>query len=134
MAHAIHGYEGACKNIHGHSYVLHVTVASTHLYKNNFIPKPGFIIDFKILKKLVNSTVVEVLDHQLVLSKEYLLNNPHNNNQANLVIWEMEPSAENILLYIQQALKNTMPEKIETIKLLLYETADSYAEWHLSAK
>ena len=26
MAHAIHGYAGACKHIHGHSYELHVTV------------------------------------------------------------------------------------------------------------
>lgn len=27
MAHAIHGYAGACKNIHGHSYELEVTVS-----------------------------------------------------------------------------------------------------------
>ena len=26
MAHAIYGYNGRCKNIHGHSYELHVTV------------------------------------------------------------------------------------------------------------
>ncbi len=27
MAHALYGYDGPCKNIHGHSYQLEVTIA-----------------------------------------------------------------------------------------------------------
>lgn len=50
MAHAIYGYPGACKNIHGHSYELHVTVSADYK-KRSYIPDTGFIIDFKELKK-----------------------------------------------------------------------------------
>ena len=53
-AHAIFGYQGGCKNIHGHSYELHVTVASPH---DDFIPAPGFILDFKKLKAIVSAAV-----------------------------------------------------------------------------
>ena len=54
MAHAIHGYRGACKNIHGHSYELHVSVGSSKIYEGYFTA-PGFVIDFKELKKTVTS-------------------------------------------------------------------------------
>ena len=47
MAHAINGYDGACKHIHGHSYQLFVSVSFA---KNDseYIAPPGFIIDFKL--------------------------------------------------------------------------------------
>ena len=67
MAHAIYGYLGACKNIHGHSYELHVTVTTSEQVKE-FIPAPGFIIDFKEIKQVVFASVIQSLDHKLVLS------------------------------------------------------------------
>ena len=134
MAHALCKYEGACKNIHGHSYVLHVTVASTLTNEKDFLPGPGFILDFKVLKKWVNTCVIEKLDHQLVLSEEYLYSHPHIKDLPNLVIWEREPSAENILLFIQHTLAEALPDNIQILKLLLFETADSYAEWNLSSQ
>ena len=75
MAHAIHGYQGACKNIHGHSYELHVTLGTSSVQKE-YIPSPGFIIDFKQIKNLVNTTVIEKFDHSLVLSEAYLKEHP----------------------------------------------------------
>ena len=92
-AHAIFGYEGPCKHIHGHSYVLHVTVASPSAGKEDFIRKPGFVVDFKILKKIVQEAVVLKLDHRLILSKEYLESKPALKNEANLEVWEIEPSS-----------------------------------------
>jgi 6-pyruvoyltetrahydropterin/6-carboxytetrahydropterin synthase len=52
MGHAIYGYTGICKNIHGHSYELHVTVSAEE-EKQDYIASPGFIIDFKEIKKLL---------------------------------------------------------------------------------
>jgi 6-pyruvoyltetrahydropterin/6-carboxytetrahydropterin synthase len=128
MAHAIYGYAGKCKNVHGHSYILHVTITGS-LDNDNYIPAPGFIYDFKQLKKIVNETVINKLDHQLVLSNEYLQTNTALISAENILAWEMEPTAENILIYIKQNLKLALPAEIKLIKLRLYETADSYAEW-----
>lgn len=128
MAHAIYGYPGACKNIHGHSYELHVTVSADNQEKG-FIAIPGFIIDFKELKQLVISSVIQVFDHKLLLSRDYLSQNPGIHSQENLVIWNAEPTAENLLMYMHDAICDKLPNHVNLAKLKLYETKDSYAEW-----
>ncbi len=128
MAHAIYGYSGACRHIHGHSYELHVTMCTPENDKD-FIPAPGFILDFKELKQLIMSAVIETFDHKLVLSREYLIKNPNLNSQENLIIWEAEPTAENMLVYIQRILRAKLPPAINLKELKLYETNNSYAEW-----
>ena len=128
MAHAIHGYPGACKNIHGHSYELHVTVSSVN-DETFYIPSPGLVIDFKEIKDLVKANVIDKLDHKIILSREYLAEHISFSHQENLIILEAEPSAENLLMYIMQILCNVLPEEIKLVQLKLYETKDSYAEW-----
>jgi 6-pyruvoyltetrahydropterin/6-carboxytetrahydropterin synthase len=70
-AHAIFGYPGSCRNIHGHSYVLHVTVQQAQA-REGYLPAPGFVIDFKQLKQMVQQAVIEKFDHRLILSANYL--------------------------------------------------------------
>jgi 6-pyruvoyltetrahydropterin/6-carboxytetrahydropterin synthase len=77
----------------------------------------------------VNTTVIEKFDHSLVLSEAYLKEHPTNNIHDNLIIWEVEPSAENILLYLQEVLNAKLPEDIKLLQIKLYETKDSFAEW-----
>ncbi len=128
MAHAIVGYDGPCKNIHGHSYELHVTTATPD-DRDCYLPAPGFVIDFKDLKKIVQHTVIRKLDHQLVLSNEFLKKDASVKNLSNLFLWEVEPSAENLLIYLQKNIQENLPEGVQLKKLKLYETNDSYAEW-----
>jgi len=128
MAHAIHGYNGACRNIHGHSYELHVKVTAGN-GTSGFIPSPGFIVDFKELKCWVNDAVINEFDHKLVLSDAYLAKNPAIELQENLVKWKVEPTAENLLIYIAQMLGEQFPCNIKLVNLKLFETKDSYAEW-----
>lgn len=128
MGHAIHGYEGMCKYIHGHSYVLHVTVSLSGGFENP-ISAPGFVIDFKELKKIVNEKVINDLDHSLVLSQDYVNSHEITENGQNLIIWPYEPSAENILIYIKEKLAGTLGEKVKIAKMKLWETSDSFAEW-----
>lgn len=128
MAHAIYGYGGACRHIHGHSYELEVSVCSAG-YFENYIPAPGFVIDFKEIKKLVNTCIIEAFDHKMVLSVNFLTEHPSLSAQENLVTWEVEPTAENLLIYIQKTLSYHLPENIQLTRLKLYETKDSYAEW-----
>jgi len=128
MAHAIYGYPGSCKNIHGHSYELQVTVTGDK-ENRNYISAPGFILDFKELKQLVTSSIIKTFDHKLVLSGSYLGQNPAIKSQENLVAWEAEPTAENLLIYMAKILCNVLPEEVKLVRLRLYETKDSYAEW-----
>ena len=128
MAHAIFGYPGACRNIHGHSYKLHVSVSSAS-GSEDYIPTPGFEIDFKEIKKVVAESVIKSLDHKLVLSRDYLAQHPTLLSQENLVAWEAEPTAENLLIYIRRLLENSLPDGVKLAKLKIYETKDSYAEW-----
>ena len=61
MAHALYNYDGACKNIHGHSYVLEITLKGE-------IKKCGFVIDFKELKFIVNKEIIDVSPYISYLS------------------------------------------------------------------
>jgi 6-pyruvoyltetrahydropterin/6-carboxytetrahydropterin synthase len=126
-AHAIHGYEGLCKNIHGHSYILHVTVGIPS-QNDEYLPGTGFIIDFKELKKIINEAVVKPWDHALLLSEEFLAHHPDLRKMENLHIWKVEPSVENMIIYIKNKIIDKFPKDITLCKLKLYETSDSYAE------
>ncbi|OJU26129.1 MAG: hypothetical protein BGN92_00665 [Sphingobacteriales bacterium 41-5] len=126
-AHAIHGYEGQCKNIHGHSYELHVTIAGNEP-GDEYLPAPGFLFDFKDIKK-AGLEIVDALDHKIVLSKYYLKQHEELEHHENLVVWDFEPTAENILLFARNIFRKNLPENIRPVKLKLFETKDSYAEW-----
>ncbi len=127
-AHAVHGYIGKCSHIHGHSYELHVCVAARE-QQDEYIAAPGFVVDFKQLKQWVQAHVVELLDHSLVLSRDYITAHPHLQTHTNLCVWEMEPTAENILLFIRKQLQPVLPPELQLVHLKLYETRDSFAEW-----
>lgn len=128
MAHAIHGYAGPCKNIHGHTYELHVSVSSDS-QAAAYLPGNGFVIDFKDIKKLVRESVIKKLDHSLVLSNHFLAENPALSALENLVVFEWEPTAENLLHFIKLVLTRVLPDTIKLASLQLFETKDSYATW-----
>ncbi len=119
MAHALDGYNGACRNIHGHSYELHVTITSP-FRPDQYFSAPGFLIDFKLLKQLINLTIIEKFDHKLALSRTYLTGYPGIISQKNLKILEFEPSVENLLIYMEHAIfeSTSFPVKTTGIKTL----------------
>lgn len=128
MAHALYGYKGPCSNIHGHSYVLHVTIKQAKEKLGELIP-PGFVIDFKELKEIVSSEVIARLDHKLVLSSEYVHSFEAPVSFDNLLIFETEPTAENLLIFISKELIAHLPPHVTLYALKLFETNSSYAEW-----
>lgn len=127
-AHAIQGHPGACKHIHGHSYELHVTVSGNET-KDEYFPGPGFIFDFKELKQFVTESIIKIFDHKLVLSKNYLARHPEINSAENLVTLEVEPTAENLIIYIRRVLSGKLPAVIKLVELKLFETKDSFVRW-----
>ena len=70
--HALYGYDGKCKNVHGHSYKLSVTVIGEPITDNSNV-KFGMVIDFSDLKKIVKEEIVDLFDHATVFNQ----NTPH---------------------------------------------------------
>ena len=66
MAHALHGYDGLCKNIHGHSYKLCVTVKGK-IKNNKGNSKDGMVLDFDILKSIVKPEIINKYGHDYKL-------------------------------------------------------------------
>jgi 6-pyruvoyltetrahydropterin/6-carboxytetrahydropterin synthase len=131
MAHALHGYDGPCKNIHGHSYKLSVTVIGKTISESN-IPKQGMVIDFTDLKKLVKELIVDELDHALVLNEESPHKNITNSNAlfGKIVLKKFQPTCENLLIDFAGMIRKKLPDNIELHHLKLQETEHSYAEWY----
>jgi 6-pyruvoyltetrahydropterin/6-carboxytetrahydropterin synthase len=91
MAHALSGHDGPCKNIHGHSYVLQVTLKGTPL-EDNEDPKSGMVMDFSDLKKIVRQEITDVFDHALVLHRKTSQTIQQSLSQQKLVLIDFQPT------------------------------------------
>ncbi len=130
MAHALWGYDGLCKNIHGHSYILKVSVSGKPIADQEDI-KEGMVIDFGDLKRVVKKHIVDVYDHALVLNKKApVAQFQHIDEMFNRHHYtDFQPTAENLVLYYAEILKRELPATVKLESIVLYETANSYAEW-----
>lgn len=130
-AHVLYNYDGKCKNMHGHSYKLFVTVKGIPI-NDLENPKNGMVIDFGEIKKIVKEEIIDIWDHAV------LINNlsPHQElgksleNQGHKVIYcQFQPTCENMLYEIANKIKKNLPENIKLAYLKLHETENSYGEW-----
>lgn len=131
MAHALYGYDGPCKNIHGHSYQLSVTVSGKPI-KEKGNPKLGMVLDFSGLKKIIENHIIQPLDHSLVLNK----NTPHKTMAKKdslfekIVLVKYQPTCENLLIDFAERIRKELPNNIRLNHLQLRETPSSFAEWY----
>ena len=132
--HALYGYDGKCKNVHGHSYKLSVTVIGTPITDKSNV-KYGMVIDFGDLKKIVKSEVVDVFDHATVFNK----NTPHielakelENRDHNVILVDYQPTSENMVVDFAEKISSRLPAHIKLFSLRLQETETSFAEWFAS--
>lgn len=127
-AHALMNYNGKCKNIHGHSYILYVTVIGEAKTDPNG-PDNGMVIDFKLLKDIVNKNIIDKFDHALVLEEGTPLSNELSTEYPNVYLTNFRPTTENLICFFAQAIKENLPQGINLYSLKLHETASSYIEW-----
>jgi len=130
MAHALLGYDGLCRNIHGHSYTLVVTVKGKPILDGSS-PKLGMLIDFKDLKQLVKTNIIDKFDHALVLNEETPdeLKVQLSRNYDKIIYTPFQPTTENLIADFAGHIKALLPSHLELISLRLRETETSYAEW-----
>ena len=129
--HALHGYDGKCRNVHGHSYKLSVTVIGNPIEDSSHV-KFGMVIDFSDLKKIVKEEIVDVFDHATVFNK----NTPHvelakelSQRGHNVLLVDYQPTSEMMVIDFAEKIKTRLPKNITLHSLKLQETETSYAEW-----
>jgi len=132
--HALYGYDGKCKNVHGHSYKLSVTVIGQPINDSTNV-KFGMVIDFSDLKKIVKEEIVDVFDHATVFNK----NTPHvelakelQQRDHSVLLVDYQPTSEMMVIDFANKIKKRLPENIQLHALKLQETESSYAEWYAS--
>ena len=130
--HALYGYDGKCKNVHGHSYRLDVTVIGKPIEDNSNV-KFGMVIDFGDLKKIVKSEIVDVFDHATVFNK----NTPHlelakelQERGHNVILADYQPTSEMMILDFAVKLNAKLPNHVKLYSLKLRETGTAFAEWY----
>ncbi len=130
MAHALWNYNGACRNIHGHSYKLFVTLIGKPIENINDV-KYGMVLDFKDLNEIVKKIIIKEFDHSLVIQNNAVDNKMFQMDQMfeRLKVVEFQPTVENLLIHFAELLKNILPHEIKLHSLKLQETETSYAEW-----
>lgn len=130
-AHALGGYDGPCREIHGHSYRLFVTIKGEPSI-DPMNPKQGMVMDFGVLKKIVNEEIISRFDHALVLrsTADEGLRRVLAEQFDNVVTVEYQPTCENMLDDFAHRLMKRLPEGVMLHSLRLHETASSYAEWY----
>ncbi len=132
--HALYGYDGKCRNVHGHSYKLSVTVIGNPIIDTSHV-KLGMVIDFGDLKKIVKEEIVDQFDHATVFNK----NTPHielaeelMERGHNVILADYQPTSENMVIDFASKIKARLPKNIELHSLKLQETDTSFAEWFAS--
>lgn len=132
--HALYGYDGKCKNVHGHSYKLSVTVIGVPITDRTNV-KFGMVIDFSDLKKIVKEEIVDHFDHATVFNET----TPHielahelKNRGHHVILVGYQPTSENMVIDFAEKIKNRLPAPIQLHSLKLQETDSSFAEWYAS--
>ncbi len=132
--HALYGYDGKCRNVHGHSYHLSVTIIGTPITDVSEV-KLGMVMDFGDLKKIVKEEVVDPFDHATVVNK----NTPHvelaqerETRGHKIILANYQPTSENMVIDFAERIQSRLPETISLHSLKLRETGTAYAEWYAS--
>jgi 6-pyruvoyltetrahydropterin/6-carboxytetrahydropterin synthase len=133
MAHVLWNYDGPCRNVHGHSYRLFVTLSGVPVDEPDN-PKNGMVLDFTDLKKIIKNEIVNVFDHTVVISRRFDREKTEQFSKmfGNVVLVDYQPTCENLVSDFASRISLHLPVGIKLHNLKLYETATSYAEWYAS--
>lgn len=129
-AHMLTGHNGLCRNLHGHTYRLLISVAGRRISTGS---AAGMVVDFRDLKSFVQTGVVDTFDHAYVYNAQ--AEGAEREiakvcEAAGLKTVCMERvTAENMARYIFKVLDRALAgASCKLWKVRLYETPTSYAE------
>lgn len=135
--HRIPNHGGQCRHVHGHRYVLEVTLSGVVRHTPG-AEDDGMVLDFGEIKTIANETVVQKWDHAFLVAKEdgslvdFLASIPGHKT----VILDDIPTVENLahqaFRLLAPVFEDRFQGRLTLSRLRLYETpncwADVYAE------
>ena len=90
------------------------------------------VVDFGDIKKIVNSEIIDVWDHAVLVNGD----SPHQELGQDLegkghkvIFCNYQPTCENMLYDIAEKIQNKLPKEVQLAYLKLHETENSYGEW-----
>lgn len=129
MAHALTNHDGLCKNLHGHTYSLEITVAGKPLEQPGH-PKAGMVADFADIKAIVTEKIISQYDHSAVINIDDKDKYGINDQNTKVHYTNFSPTCEMLLTHFVHMLHSAFPENISLQTIRLVETPTSWAEWH----
>lgn len=131
--HRIPNHKSECRNLHGHRYILEVSI-SGEIINDNTQSEYGMVLDFKDVKSLLKKTLIESWDHAFLVFKEdkEVLNFLNSLPDHKTVILDKVPTAENLAIIAKNILDHEIKaqygEKLTIKKIKLFETPNNWAE------
>lgn len=130
--HRVTYHKSKCRNLHGHRYVLEVTLAG-NLIETYGDSSQGMVMDFGDIKSLINETLVDRLDHAFIVWEddtrlvEFLREDGHKH-----VVVPFVPTAENLAVYARESVAPVVEAhtkgRVRVSRVRLYETPNSWAD------
>ena len=139
MAHMLENHNGLCKNVHGHSYKMQVTIGRNDgkvITDDDELAAEGMVMDFSKIKNVVNRLFVDKLDHAFVFNSNS--DSPAVHEILEILLkyhmkvfgFPFRTTAENMAEYIGKTLQaEFLGSMYSVLKIRLYETVTGFAEW-----
>ena len=128
-AHILTNHQGLCKNLHGHTYRVDVSVTQAADDSSDMV------IDFKDLKRIATETICDRFDHAFIYNRnsegEREIAAVVERHSMRTVALDFRSTAENMARMFYDELKAKLPG-VSSVKV--WETADSSAEYRGEAK
>ena len=133
MAHALWNYDGPCRNVHGHSYILYVTFIGEPVNDPDN-PRNGMVMDFGDIKQIAKERLVDVWDHAFLvwrgdqIMRDFLQMIPGHKT----VVLDEVPTAENLaaaaFAILEHAYRDRFEHELTLERVRLYETPNCWAD------
>jgi 6-pyruvoyltetrahydropterin/6-carboxytetrahydropterin synthase len=133
--HRIPHHGGHCRHIHGHRYVIEVTVLGQVLDHQGH-GDDGMVLDFGDIKKITNEMVVEKWDHAFLVAKEdeMLVNFLATIPGHKTIVLDCIPTVENLaqtaFTILDPIFKERFSGRLNLSRLRLYETPNCWTDVH----
>ena len=125
-AHILTNHQGLCKNLHGHTYRVDISVAMS----TGPVEGSDMVIDFKDLKNIATATICDRFDHAFMYSTasegEREIAAVVEKHGMRTVALPFRSTAENLARHFFNLLAPQVPG-LSSVKV--WETADSSAEY-----
>lgn len=131
--HLLSDHPGKCKNLHGHTYKVQVTVMSKQSFRSDTFPR-GIIVDFKDLKERLNADLFDQFDHAYIYNSlggaaERQIGTLIHSFKLRSVDLKMPATAENMAHYFfEKAQEILQASRLIVLNVKVWETPTSFAE------